>query len=71
MPRAKKGQQKLPNLKKTTVVCPSRSYYSMVITYGAAKGKEGGRLDVELGIADKRLASACSSRRKRLKLGGY
>ena len=53
------------------MVCPSRSYYSMVITYGAAKGKEGGRLDVELGIADKRLASACSSRRKRLKLGGY
>ena len=24
-----KGQQKDPNLKKTTVLCPSKSYYSM------------------------------------------
>ena len=27
MPRAKKGQQKVPILKKTTGLCPSRSYY--------------------------------------------
>ena len=29
MPRAKKGQQKVPILKKTTGLCLSRSYYSM------------------------------------------
>ena len=29
MPRARKGQQKVTVLKKTTGLCPSRSYYSM------------------------------------------
>ena len=29
MPGAKKGQQKVPILKKTTGLCPSRSYYSI------------------------------------------
>ena len=29
MPRAKKDQQKVPTLKKTTVLCPSRTYYAM------------------------------------------
>ena len=29
MPRAKKGQQKVPILKKTIVICLSWSYYSM------------------------------------------
>ena len=29
MPRANKGQQKVPILKKTTGLCPSRSYYLM------------------------------------------
>ena len=29
MPRAKNGQQKVPILNKTTMICPSRSYYSM------------------------------------------
>ena len=33
MPRAKKDQQKVPILKKTTVLCPSRSYYSMGCIY--------------------------------------
>ena len=28
--RAKKGQQKVPTLKKTTGLCPSRCYYSTV-----------------------------------------
>ena len=32
MPRAKKGQQKVPTLKKTTRLCPSRSYYYRVIS---------------------------------------
>ena len=30
MPRANKGQQKVPILKKTTGLCPSRSYYPYV-----------------------------------------
>ena len=30
MPRAKKGQLKVQILKKTTVLFPSRSYYSML-----------------------------------------
>ena len=30
MPRAKKGQQKVPTLKKTTGLYPSRCYYSMI-----------------------------------------
>ena len=29
MPRAKKGQEKVPILKKTTELCSSTSYYSM------------------------------------------
>ena len=29
MPKAKKGQQKVHILEKTTVLCPSRRYYSM------------------------------------------
>ena len=33
MPRAKKGQQKVPILKKTTGHCPSKSYYSIVCLY--------------------------------------
>ena len=31
MPRAKKGQQNVPILKKTTGLCPSGSYYSMIL----------------------------------------
>ena len=30
MPRAKKGQEKVLILKKTTGLCPSRSYYSII-----------------------------------------
>ena len=33
IPRAKKGQQKVQILKKTTVLCSSWSYYSMGIIY--------------------------------------
>ena len=33
MPRANKGQQKVPILKKTTDLCPCRSYYSNVYTF--------------------------------------
>ena len=33
MPRAKKGQQKVHILKKTKVLCPSRSYYSTYTHY--------------------------------------
>ena len=33
MPRAKTGQQKVPILKRTTGIYPSRSYYSMLCTY--------------------------------------
>ena len=29
MPRAKKDQQNVPTLKKTTGLCPSRTYYAM------------------------------------------
>ena len=29
MPRAKKDQQNVPTLKKTTGLCPSRPYYAM------------------------------------------
>ena len=36
MPRAKKDQQKGQILKKTTVLCPSRKYYSII------RVKEGG-----------------------------
>ena len=31
MPRAKKGQQNVPILKKTTGLCPSGSYYAMIL----------------------------------------
>ena len=30
MPRAKKAHKKVPIIKKTTVLCPSRSYYFMM-----------------------------------------
>ena len=33
MPRAKNGQQMVPILKKTTELCPFRSYYSIIISY--------------------------------------
>ena len=33
MPRAKNGQQMVPILKKTTELCPFRSYYFIIISY--------------------------------------
>ena len=42
MPRAKKGQQKVPTLMKTTGLCPSRSYYSMHIVH-SEEGKTSTR----------------------------
>ena len=42
MPRVKKGQQKVPTLKKTTGLCPFRSYlYSMIAPVGPVH-PEGG-----------------------------
>ena len=37
MPRAEKGQQMFPILKKTTGLCYTRSYYSMMIMLTAIK----------------------------------
>ena len=40
MPRTTKGQQKVPILKHTTGLCPSRSYNSMTVTLKSPKRSE-------------------------------